>query len=218
MSTDNPESLGPAQEVEVLNERASQLASSTAQLLCRETIEFVYEGVRVHLQVDKEQHEAVRRANFPVGEVLGSFVLQGTLTAPRKEGEFVRTFSTKVEPAKNTSGSQYMKLYIPVGDRMITDYEMPPLDEIDEIYIEHKESDETHWFAVNKVGLYEYIPFVLQEEDSSVLSDQGIWQWVDDRIPEGLETISVLLPRLTNWDTVHQRLEFVEEIQLADDL
>lgn len=207
----------PDRGVEQLNEKGAQAAYAAAQLLCRETIELVYEGVDLYLQKDKEHHDTLRMVNYPVGQSVGYFVLQETLTAPRKEGEFVRTFSTKLEPRTPEPTHPYMKIHVPVGDTQISSYEMPSFDTVSEVYIERHEEDDTHWYAVNSVGLYEYIPLVLQDEDSSVLSDQGIWQWVNDRIPETLETIGRLFTQMNNWDTVPQVVDTIQPIEVRHD-
>jgi hypothetical protein len=197
-----------------INERGIEKAALAAQLLCRETVELAYDTVEVHLQADYEQHTRLKEEGYPQGEVRGYFVLQGTLTAPREEGEFQRTFSTRLEPTLDDNGHQYMKLHVPVGDIRIQNYAMPSKETVDEIYIEVRDKEDTHWYTVQKTGLYEYIPYVRQDEDSSVLSDRGIWQWVNDRIPENIEMITKLLRRAVNWQTVPQRIEPIQEITL----
>jgi hypothetical protein len=204
----NPELPHPRDEIEVINERGAEAARRAAQLLCRETIEVAYDTVGVHLQADKEQHGRVIDEGFPAGAVVGYFVLQDRFTAPRKEGEFVRTFSTRIEPGEGANQHDYIKLHVPVGENRIQNYEMPQQDEIGEIYAEIHEDEDTHWYAIGTDGLFEYIPDLRQADgDEVVLTDQGIWQWLDERIPENVETIASIFRKVINWETVAQRID-----------
>ncbi len=201
-------------DINRINERGAEKAAAAAQLLCKETVELAYDSIAVYLDADLKQRDRLRAANYPLGEVRGLFVLQDKLTAPRQDGEFQRTFSTRLEPIVPRANHRYMKLHVPVGETRIQTYEMPPKDSVNEVYVEMVDREDTHWYTVQRTGLYEYVPYVLQDEDSSVLSDQGIWQWVNDRIPENIETVTTLLRRAVNWQTVPQRIEPIQEISL----
>lgn len=205
-----------AEEIARINERGAVRAAYAAQLLCRETVDLAYDSVELHLQADREQHQRLADDRFPVGEVRGYFVLQDKLTAPREEGEFQRTFSIRLEPVARRADHSYMKLHVPAGETRIQTYQMPPKEEVDKVYVELAEDGDVHWYAVQNNGLYEYIPYVKQDDDSSVLSDQGIWQWINDRIPESGEAITKILRHAVNWETVPQRIEPIQKITLHD--
>lgn len=208
------ESAGRGEEISRINERGAEKAALAAQLLCRETVELAFDSVELYLQADFEQHDRLKKERYPTGEVRGYYVLQDKFTAPRSDGNFQRTYSIRLEPTAKTIHGHFMKLHVPVGAMNIHTYEMPAKETVNEVYIEATDGEDVHWYAVQKNGLYEYIPHVRQDEESSVLSDQGIWEWINDRIPENGETIMRILRQAVNWGVVPQRIEPVQEITL----
>lgn len=190
------------EEVNLLNNRGIEIAQNATELLCREAIDLVYEGVSYHLQKDKELIENMTILGYPEGEEASFFVIQKDFVAPRENEEFVRTFSTRLEPEGDKD--KYMVVHIPANGREVGNFDMPDKDTVDAIYIEHHDQ-ETHWYTVKPTGLFEYIPLAAQNEDTEdILSDDGIWQWVHSRIPEGTKTIVNLFEDIVNWNTAVQ--------------
>lgn len=205
MTTQSPEYYGPIPEVERINEAAADKARKMAEQMFENTIETVYAGIQVYLKIDQE---AAQQIEDDKEQSMPAYVLEDLLTAPRKDGSFVSTLSYQLIPEPSeTSGNNSMVIHIPTGDKSL--FELTSPDELpvpDEVYIEHNVDHEQHWYAISKRGMYEYIPLAQQDEDNNtVLSDSGIWQWMSDRVPETMEKASSILRDIINWRTVPQR-------------
>lgn len=194
------------EEVDRINEQGADTVQNSTRELCGEAISVGFAAVSYYLSKDKEAEVDIESRGYPVGEHTDVYVTQSTFYAPRQEKQFVRTYAARLEPRTSSGGKDtFLRLHIPVGDAVISGYELPDTEDVQDLYIENRKAGETHWYAINKFGLYEYIPYVQQDEDTSVLDDQGIWGWIDERIPESLKTISGLLTDIVNYKTVYQR-------------
>lgn len=206
-----------------INELAADRATEASRIMCQATIDLTYDAVKVLLEADTDEARRIQADNYPAGALRGHFVLQDRLVAPLKGGNFQRTYSIQLEPQggltndkeqrRDTSNEHDMRLHVPLVLTPDGVYDLPEKPDVEEIYVELSDQTETHWYAIGQAGLYEYIPYVHQDEASSVLSDEGIWQWLNDRIPENVETISSILRRADNWRAVPQRIETIQDLK-----
>jgi len=191
----------PRHEVQKLNDLSAEKTQNIVELMCQKTIDDVYEGIAIYLNFDREAQQELEAKGYPKGEAVDYYVVIDDLTAPRKDKEFVSVYSTRIE---SEDGRSYIKIFLPIGDANSNEFEMPKKESVNEVFIEMHDT-ETHWFAIHKTGLYEYVPLAKQDEEApDILSDQGIWQWIDERVPETLQKLAKLDQNMVNWDTVHQ--------------
>lgn len=207
-SSDYPPSV---EQVKEINKRGAETVSAAAKLLCQKTVELVYVGIGIHLLRDQEEHRSLELQNYPPGSAVDVYVREDRFTAPKQGEEFRRTFSTRLEPRTHNDNHEYIKLHVPSGDISIHQYEMPDTDTVSEVYVEYGDRNDKHWYTVDKNGIYEYIPYVHQEDEEPVIDDSGIWLWLDEQVPESIETIASIMRRIVNWKTLSQNRHIVTD-------
>lgn len=201
--------IPPREEVERINDKAADTVRRLTEEVCAEATQTVYEGIKVHLQADEDLMSRMEAGTIGEGSTLPTYVLQDLLTAPRIDGSFMFTYSLRLEPPETADfvgDESYMRIHIPSSDTNIATVQADALPDSSEVYIEQMSNGEQHWFALSDKKIYEYIPKAQQDSgDDNVLSDSGIWRWINERIPESMETASSLLRDIVNWETTPQR-------------
>ena len=183
---------------------------------------------------DADPDTEIVRPVLPKGEVLGTFVQQDTyITGPNGSfDEPIRTFFTRVEPreeegddletdpdgdimvdevelikeAFRPKDERYMLLHVPVGDRVIDDYEMPELKEVAEVFVQTVDGDDVRWYAIQRSGsIHEYIPETEKTDTRVAAVDRRMWaDFMNEGVPEAQDTILEVLNHVIKWKTVPQ--------------
>lgn len=209
--TSGMEQTPPSGELDRINQEGAQSAQETLRQLCDAMIRTAYDGVAYYLEIDRDTFMPKDTASPTLATIKPLYVVGGHFNAPREDGEYVSTYSVRLEPKNNSdidlaaAQGQYIRLHLPTDGANLAEFQMPDRQYVDQIFLEQGDAENIHWYNVNRFGLHEYIPYILQEEDVSILDDRGIWRWINERVPEGLRTISDLYTDVVNWDTVPQR-------------
>lgn len=146
--------------IEQLNHESAEQLREQAEQIRIETIELAYQAVGIHLEADRQARAQLEEADFPEGTPDRRYVLEDVVAAPFRYGEEPQaTFSLLLMPASLSLSSGSLRVHLPVPeDADVSDYELPPVDEVPEIYLEYQSSrsNTPQRFVVNRHWLYEY--------------------------------------------------------------
>src|ERR1700741_1504513 len=190
---------GPRDEAERLNEESAKVVQ---ELLYAKTVDAIYDGIAMHLAYDKDAQE--NQTDTP--GFIGAFVQHDVLTAPMNHEGAVATYCTRLEPdVPDDDGMKYLELHIPINDEEISDFEMPAVSDVREVYIKVGYAKRNYWYAFNKnLGLYEYVLTNNNDSGDDVMHLEGMWQDKDKLVSDNSELAIQLLKRIINWRTVPQ--------------
>ena len=169
---------------EQFNTEGAQEVSATAEQIRSGAIDFAYKIMEARLQADHAAFEELEAQGFPEGRHVERFVLEDMRAAPLQEGDVPqRTFSILFIPRVLREDAELLRVHIPVPDDVtLEDYTLPPLEEVDHIYLEYvKPGVIPRRYVLDRRFMYEYVSAADVGEDQVLGSTEDIMRKAKQR-------------------------------------